>query len=461
MTTTIMIRTLLTLALLTTVYTHSQPTTNTVHYTYDSQGSITSKTYTNGVGDKKEDHSTTNPGAQGHPQGVLTIYNNGDPHYTVPINIPQGINKHHPTITLHYNNNNTNTIGGIGWSIGGISQITRTPQTPFTDGIFTPITYTKDDKYTLDGIRLINTLGQYGDEGTQYIPQNNTHIKITSHGQGPYGPESFTVEYPDGSTSQYTQNTEHNYNITTHTTLQGLTINYTYNTNPSTINKITYGSRLQDSPPHIIQFIYKNKQHPDQYTISGQTTTYATILSQIITTTNTITYTNYHLTHTITPQGEQLTSIHQTSPDSTPSSPLQFTYTQESLPTTNISETEKITKQLTIPTTETDPNLKSIKNTTTPITIADTNNDMTPEIIIQAKQTLTTYYINPNNTITTKHTQQTQSQTTPTITQLKTIITNHSTQTLTYQTLTSNTPEDNIQPYTPGTSVVPYPNTTP
>ena len=47
-----------------------------------------------------------------------------------------------------------NGIAGVGWSLGGLSAITRCPRTKAQDGAWGAIEYTDDDRFCLDGKRL-------------------------------------------------------------------------------------------------------------------------------------------------------------------------------------------------------------------------------------------------------------------------------------------------------------------
>lgn len=74
--------------------------------------------------------------------------------YSIPIAIPPGTNGMIPSIVLQYNSQGENGIAGYGWSIGGLSAITRSGKNVWYNGIGQPVTYTRQDNFYLDGIKI-------------------------------------------------------------------------------------------------------------------------------------------------------------------------------------------------------------------------------------------------------------------------------------------------------------------
>lgn len=62
-----------------------------------------------------------------------------------------------PNIGLLYSGSSVNGPVGLGWTLQGISMITRCPGSKLTDGYARPVDYTGNDKLCLDGQRLIQT----------------------------------------------------------------------------------------------------------------------------------------------------------------------------------------------------------------------------------------------------------------------------------------------------------------
>ena len=101
---------------------------------------------------------TNNPsegGVVGAIPGHFAVSPSGAATYTIPIQVPPGINGMQPIIALVYNSQTGNGIAGWGWSIAGKSAISRTGSTLFHDGVIAPIQLNSQDNFMLDGQRLM------------------------------------------------------------------------------------------------------------------------------------------------------------------------------------------------------------------------------------------------------------------------------------------------------------------
>lgn len=184
--------------------------------------------------------------------GQLSVSLSGAALYNVPIDVPPGINGIEPHISLEYNSQQGNGLAGYGWSIRGISTISRVASTKYLDGTIDPVDLDNLDRFALDGQRLLvknGTNAVYGADGTIYETENYSNIKITSYGVGSNGgPAYFLVQYPDGSSAQYGSSTNSrsltDWSISFWENSQGVRVNYNYTiiTNFQYISSITYGS---------------------------------------------------------------------------------------------------------------------------------------------------------------------------------------------------------------------------
>ncbi|MGB8376879.1 MAG: RHS repeat-associated core domain-containing protein [Rhodanobacteraceae bacterium] len=102
--------------------------------------------------------------------------------YAVPIVIPPGRAGMQPALSLTYNNRGGDGVMGMGWSISGLSSIHRCPQTPEQDGQTLGVSYTNSDRLCLDGQRLIAVSGGYGQSGTEYRTEVDSHARIIQTG---------------------------------------------------------------------------------------------------------------------------------------------------------------------------------------------------------------------------------------------------------------------------------------
>lgn len=85
------------------------------------------------------------------------VSNAGTPTYRVPVTVPPGTAGLQPDFGLVFTGGNANGVLGVGWSLQGLSAITRCPATRATDGKPRAVKFDQDDKLCLDGQRLIQT----------------------------------------------------------------------------------------------------------------------------------------------------------------------------------------------------------------------------------------------------------------------------------------------------------------
>src|SRR6266852_9250990 len=79
--------------------------------------------------------------------------------YRSPIRVPPGIAGMEPSLALVYNSQAGNGLVGVGWSLEGLSAITRCRTTAAQDGVRGGINYDLNDGYWLDGQRLMLIAG--------------------------------------------------------------------------------------------------------------------------------------------------------------------------------------------------------------------------------------------------------------------------------------------------------------
>lgn len=132
-------------------------------------------------------------GASVSPSGAVT--------YSIPIKVTPGTNGMVPSISIEYNSQSGNGVMGQGWNISGLSGITRAGNDLYHDGKVTPITYTNDDAFVLDGSRLVLKSGTYGADLATYRTEMETYSVTTSYGTG--SPQYFNVVSKDGTLMQF------------------------------------------------------------------------------------------------------------------------------------------------------------------------------------------------------------------------------------------------------------------
>ena len=148
-------------------------------------------------------------GAQydGGLSGTATVSAGGNAVYQLPIEVPPGAGEATPNLRLVYNSNVDNGLVGLGWFLQGVdSKITRCPQTVAQDGVRRAVEFSYDDRFCLNGHRLMLVSGTYGQTGSEYVTETDQFSRITAYGAKGNGPSYFVVETKGGHT-QYFGNT--------------------------------------------------------------------------------------------------------------------------------------------------------------------------------------------------------------------------------------------------------------
>ena len=118
--------------------------------------------------------------------------------------IPPGTADMAPSIALKYDSSSGNGVAGVGWSISGLSQITRCSRDLAYDGVKSAIELSAQDRFCLDGQRLVVINGGvYGAPNSEYRTEVDSYAKIVAIGALGGGPESFIVIRRDGVQFKY------------------------------------------------------------------------------------------------------------------------------------------------------------------------------------------------------------------------------------------------------------------
>lgn len=134
------------------------------------------------------------------PQGVFDVDSGGQATYRIPIEVPPGVAGLQPALELTYAHRQGNGILGVGWALGGFSAIGRIKPTYAIDGFNGAVSYGANDRYALDGVRLINVRGTYGGAGTLYNTEIQSWNAVLA---GPTPDDGFTVTAKNGDVREY------------------------------------------------------------------------------------------------------------------------------------------------------------------------------------------------------------------------------------------------------------------
>jgi RHS repeat-associated protein len=145
-------------------------------------------------------YSEDGPTTVGTMADSLSVTPFGQAAYSIPIQLPPGRNGAQPNLAFSYSSASGDGYLGLGWGITGLSAIHRCPKTIAQDGVVAPVTYSEDDRFCLDGNRLVleNPSDTYGEDGTEYRTEHETFTKVIIETNETLGPIGFTAYSADG-----------------------------------------------------------------------------------------------------------------------------------------------------------------------------------------------------------------------------------------------------------------------
>ena len=142
----------------------------------------------------------------GLTSGQFNVDESGSVNYSIDIYTAPGTAGVAPEMSLFYSSQSGNGIAGKGWSIGGLNAVTRCRQTLHQDMQSLPLQWNEDDRFCLDGQRLLLKSGTYGGPGSIYATEIDSYATIEAVGGVLGDPEYFKVSQKDGSTTYFGRN---------------------------------------------------------------------------------------------------------------------------------------------------------------------------------------------------------------------------------------------------------------
>ena len=178
----------------------------------------------------------------------------GQATYSLPISVSVGRAGLQPNLSFKYQSDSPNGAMGMGWNIAGLSSVYRCGKNLAIDDVWGGVNFNNDDRFCLDGERLIAVSGAPGGDETEYRLEKNGYSKIISYGSQGSGPSYFRVWQKDGSVYEYGNTADakvelpkqsHVYKwtinkITDITKRNNIVFNYTENTDGHYIKRISY-----------------------------------------------------------------------------------------------------------------------------------------------------------------------------------------------------------------------------
>lgn len=262
--------------------------------------------------------------------------------YEIPIAVAPGVKGIQPNLAMVYNSQGGNGLLGVGWSLKGLSAISRCGSNIATDGVKGGVYLDGRDKFCLDGQRLIN-IG-----GSEYRTQTETWQKIVATGGTASDPDHFVVYTKNGKTLEYGASASGDSRIeasgtdVAHTWLLNRVSDESGNyysviyTEERTIGdyrpaRIEYGGN-NSGPVGSVYFSYSPRNDSVTRYQGGSELTTSKLLSRITTLNGGYTYREYSLSYEYAPSTHRprLTSVQECGSDGVCHSPTTFNWSASS-----------------------------------------------------------------------------------------------------------------------------------
>ncbi|MEM9326486.1 MAG: FG-GAP-like repeat-containing protein, partial [Bacteroidota bacterium] len=228
----------------------------------------------------------SNDGVVGGTPGSFDVSPAGAATYSIPILVSPGTNDMEPNLSIVYNSQGPDGLLGKGFSLAGLSAITRVKATRYHDGFRDQVDFDENDRLALDGERLILKSGTYGSAGSEYRLENNRMAKIMafgSDGQSGFA-ESLKVWEKSGLIKTYGATTDSRHVVGDLGVLSwmlnkvedraGNYMTYTYEENHGEyrLKRIDYtGNASAELPTYAsVRFSYGERTYPRTYFVFGE-----------------------------------------------------------------------------------------------------------------------------------------------------------------------------------------------
>ncbi len=119
--------------------------------------------------------------------GAFSVDQGGAATYSVPIPLPPGTAGMAPSLSLGYSSHAGNGVLGVGWSLAGLSAITRGGADMLRDGFHDPLDGDAHDRFYFGPSRLVLVSGEYGADGSEYRTENDQFSRFVFRSPGTGG----------------------------------------------------------------------------------------------------------------------------------------------------------------------------------------------------------------------------------------------------------------------------------
>ncbi len=196
----------------------------------------------------------------GTTPGQFSVSESGAAAYGIPIQIPPGLAGMEPKLALVYNSQGGNGLLGVGWNLSGLSAISRCPRTMAQDGVRGGVNFDINDRYCMDGQRLILVAGSYGVASSEYRTEIENFSKITAYGTAGSasagdGPAYFIVKTKAGITMEYGNSAQSRIEAQGRTTVKSWALNKVSDTKGNYLT-VSYAENNAIGEAYVTQIDY-------------------------------------------------------------------------------------------------------------------------------------------------------------------------------------------------------------
>ena len=248
----------------------------------------------------------------GSIEGLFRVTETGAASYRIPLPTAAGTAGVVPELALAYDSQAGNGIAGLGFRLEGVSGIARCRQTTLRDGAAKALSWSADDRFCLDGQRLVlasratdpdQVAGTptYGAPNTIYRTEVDSGVWVTAKGGTAGNPDYFEARAKDGSVRHYGRTPSNSdtkarlehagstlvWSLRRFTDSVGNPVWYEY-ANDADGQRLTevrwaYGSKPGPGKGHNAEltFTYEDRDDPIRGYVAGATLTTAKLLSKV------------------------------------------------------------------------------------------------------------------------------------------------------------------------------------
>ena len=139
----------------------------------------------------------------GYVGGAGSVTAGGEYSWSLPLWVPDGKGGLKPGLSIQYGSRGGNGLLGVGFSLSGLSAISRCGQTMAVDGVTRGVDFSYEDRFCLDGQRLVLIDGSYGVGGSEYRTERESYQRILYSEGNIFEPGSFEIHTKEGLHLRY------------------------------------------------------------------------------------------------------------------------------------------------------------------------------------------------------------------------------------------------------------------